>query len=83
MRLELAKTHPLLRQTSEGSCINLQQKIPLTQKSEIYGIGFSWWLRVKEFAYQCRRHEFDTWSQKIPHVGEQRSPCATIIEPVL
>ena len=72
-RLELAKTHPLLRQTPEGSSINLQRKIPLTQKSQIYGIGFLWWLRVKEFACQCRRHEFDPWSQKIPHAGEHET----------
>ena len=26
-----------------------------------------WWLSGKESSCQCRRHEFDPWSRKIPH----------------
>ena len=37
----------------------------------------------KESACQCRRHRFDPWSGKIPHVEEPLSPWATTIEPVL
>ena len=37
------------------------------------------WLRLR---CQCRRHRFDPWSQKITPAMEQRSPCATTIEPV-
>ena len=45
--------------------------------------GLSWWLRAKEFSCQCRRQDFDPWPKKIPHTSEQRSLCATAIEPVL
>ena len=43
------------------------------------------WLNLssKESACQCRRHEFDPWSGKIPQAAGQLSPCATTIEPVL
>ena len=34
-------------------------------------------------ACQCRRHEFNPWSGKIPHALEQLSPRATTIDPVL
>ena len=30
----------------------------------------SWWLSGKESACQCRRHEFNPWSRKIPHALE-------------
>ena len=42
--------------------------------------GIPWWLRGKESACQCRRHGFDPWSRKIPHVLEQLSPCTTTTE---
>ena len=42
-----------------------------------------WWLSGKESACQCRRHESDPWSRKIPHAEGQLSPCATATEPVL
>ena len=45
--------------------------------------GLPWWLNGKESAYQCRRHGFDPWSRKIPHVMEQLSPCNTTTESVL
>ena len=45
--------------------------------------GPSWWLSGKESACQCRRHRFDPWSRKSPHVSEQLSPCASTIELVL
>ena len=32
---------------------------------------------------QCRGHRFDPWSEKIPHVEKQLSPCTTTTEPVL
>ena len=35
--------------------------------------GLPWWLRGKESACQCRRHEFDPWSRKIPQAAEQLS----------
>jgi len=41
------------------------------------GRGLPWWLSGKESACQCRRHQFDPWSGKIPHATEQLSPCAT------
>ena len=44
-------------------------------------IGLPWRLSGKESACQCRRHRFDPWSWKIPHVAEQLGPCATTIEP--
>ena len=28
-------------------------------------VGFPWWLRVKEYAWQCGRHGFDSWDKKI------------------
>ena len=46
-------------------------------------LGLPWWLSDKEPSCQCRRHGFDPWSGKIPHVTEQLSPSATTIEPVL
>ena len=45
--------------------------------------GLPWWLSGKESACQCRRHEFNPQSEKIPHVMEQLSPCTTTTEPVL
>ena len=37
----------------------------------------SWWLSGKECTCQCRRHEFDSWSGKIPHAAGQLSQCTT------
>ena len=45
--------------------------------------GFLWWLKGKESACQCRRHEFHLWLGKIRHAVEQLSPSATTTEPVL
>ena len=42
-----------------------------------------WWLSGKESTHQCRRHRFDPWSGKIPHVVEQLRPCATTTGSVL
>ena len=36
-----------------------------------------WWLSGKESTCQGRRHRFNPWSRKIPHVMEQLSPCTT------
>ena len=38
------------------------------------------WPSGKETTSQCRRHEFDPWSGKIPHAQEQLSPCTTTFE---
>ena len=38
------------------------------------------WLRI---ACQCRGHEFEPWSRKIPYAAGQLSPCTTTTEPVL
>ena len=34
-------------------------------------MGLPWWLSGKEFACQCKRHEFDPWSGKILHASNQ------------
>ena len=39
--------------------------------------GLPWFLSGKEFTRQCRRHEFDPWSMKIPCATGQLSPWAT------
>ena len=37
-------------------------------------LGLLWWLSSgKESAWRCRKHEFDTWSRRIPHALEQLS----------
>ena len=49
-------------------------------------IGLPWWLSGKEFTCQCRRHRFDPWARKIPHVSKQLIPLlnsTTTTEPVL
>ena len=46
-------------------------------------LGLPWWLSNKESACQCRRHEFNPWSEKIPNTSEQLSPHTTTTEPVL
>ena len=45
--------------------------------------GLARWLSGEESACQCRRLGFDPCSGNIPHATEQRSLCATTIEPVL
>ena len=35
--------------------------------------GLPWWFSGKESTCQCRRHEFNSWSGKIPHSVEQLS----------
>ena len=42
-----------------------------------------WCLSGKESACQCRKHEFNPWSGKIPHAAEQLGLDAKTIEPVL
>ena len=37
------------------------------------------WLSGKISACQCRRHRFNPWSGRIPHVAEQLSPCNATI----
>ena len=47
------------------------------QKKEVTGLP--WWLSSAEFTCKHRRHGFDPWSQKIPHVWEQLSLHATLL----
>ena len=44
--------------------------------------GLSWWLSGKESICQCRRHEFNPWSEKKPHAAGQLSPSTATNEPV-
>ena len=53
------------------------------ETDKIRPAGLPWWLSGKESTCQCREHEFDPWSGRIPHVPELQSPRATAIEPVL
>ena len=45
-------------------------------------LGLPWWRRGWESACQCRGHEFEPWSGKIPHAAERLGPWATTTEPV-
>ena len=38
--------------------------------------------KKEESTCQCRGHEFNPWSGKIPHAVEQLSPRATTSEPM-
>ena len=58
--------------------IFLQLKNKLKKKEVL-----PWWLSGEESTCQCRRHEFDPWSGKIPCALGQLSPCITTVEPVL
>ena len=49
-------------------------------KIKILVMGPPSWPSGKEATCQCRRHEFDPWSRKIPHAEEQLSPRATTPE---
>ena len=51
-------------------------------KTFLLGASF-WQFNGKESACQCRRHELDPWSGKIPHAEKQLAPWATTTEPVL
>ena len=43
--------------------------------------GLPWWLSGKDSTCRWKRHDFDPWSEKIPHASEQQSLCATILSP--
>ena len=43
------------------------------------GLGLPWWSSGWESTCLCG-HRFDPWSGKIPHTGEQLSPCPTTTE---
>ena len=45
-------------------------------------LGLPWWFSGKESACQCKRHGFNTRSEKIPNTVEQLGLCVTTIEPV-
>ena len=42
--------------------------------------GLLWWLSGQESACQCRRHEFDPRSRKIPRAAEQLTPRVSTVE---
>ena len=53
-------------------------------------VGLPWRLSSRESICQCRRHGFDPWARKIPHVAEHLSPwpqlqslCSRAQEPQL
>ena len=56
---------------------------PAERVSHLVRVGLPWWFNSKEFPCQCRRHEFNPWSRKIPHATVQLNPCTTTTEPVL
>ena len=39
-------------------------------------VGLPQWLSGEESACQCRKHVFNPWSGKIPHITEQLNPSA-------
>ena len=45
--------------------------------------GLPWWLSGKQFACQCRKHGFNPWSGKIPHISGLLSLCSRAQEPQL
>ena len=45
-------------------------------------LGFPGGSVVKKSALQCKGHQFDPWSRKIPHAEEQLSLCATTTKPM-
>ena len=49
-------------------------------KKNFFFMGLPWWYSGQESTCQCRGHEFDPWSRKIPHSMERLSPCATTTE---
>ena len=51
-------------------------------RSTMHNLGRPWWLSGKESICQCRSHEFNPWSGKIPHAAELLSPSTAAIEAV-
>ena len=54
----------------------LKQNIPNATTKRAHGLqprlkilpqGFPWWFSAWESALQCREHQFNPWSRKIPH----------------
>ena len=58
-------------------------KLAISQVIKSNKGGLSWWLSGQEPACQCRRHRFNSWSRKIPHVAEQLNSGTTTTEAVL
>ena len=42
--------------------------------------GLPWWYSGFESVCQCRGHRFDPGPEKVPHVGEQQTPCTATTE---
>ena len=59
----------------------LSSAIGGTFSCKICSHGLPWWRSGWESACQCREHEFEPWSGKIPHATEQLGPWATATEP--
>ena len=72
----------LIKPLTPGLIPHIQETI-MNKVSPLRKITFGhpWWLSSKQSACQCKRHRFESWSGKIPHVTEQLSPCAMNIEP--
>ena len=56
---------------------------PTLKKKKNAPLGLPWWLTSRQFAWQCRRHRFNSWSGKLPYTKDQLSLSTTTIEPVL
>ena len=73
----------------EVSNLYVYQDLKKKKKEKLQGafrlrkitLGLPWWYSGLEPASQCRRHRFDPWSGKIPHVSEQLSPVLRLPSP--
>ena len=63
-----------------GDCLGKQNWWVTENVLKNFHLELFWWLSGKESACQCRRHGFNSWSFKIPHIVEQLSPKATTTE---
>ena len=64
----------VLGRTEWDAAVNRECQLLKSQFiSRIMNIGLPWWLSCKESSCQCRRHEFDPWSGKIPHTAGKLS----------
>ena len=59
----------------------LSRHIPPIHHLKKNFLGLPWWRSGWESACQCRGHEFEPGSGKIPHAAEQLHPWATITDP--
>jgi len=64
-------------------CTMLSGKEHRPRWTERTSFGLPWWLSGKEATCQCRRHQFNPQSRKIPLAVEQLRPWVTTIGLVL